>query len=203
MEDVGGGVVLGRGRFGDVRRLGRPLPAALRPRWLAAARRRPAGGRRTVAGQGPCRRAHHERGPGAVHRRGVLGLLAGEAVAHPRFGAGVVTHVEGEGEEARAEVRFVEGRSRRFILHLTPLAGLSAVPPVRRAASSQQGTVVLLFRISYWRVWMSVKLREKKPFSYGENSEIGLAGREHDVGASRGAAPKAAEAATVLEPSSR
>jgi hypothetical protein len=51
-----------------------------------------------------------------------LRLVAGEAVVHPRFGAGVVTHVEGEGEEMRAEVRFVEGRVRRFILHLTPLA---------------------------------------------------------------------------------
>jgi DNA helicase-2/ATP-dependent DNA helicase PcrA len=60
--------------------------------------------------------------PAASTGAELLGLVPGEAVAHPRFGAGVVTHVEGEGSEARAEVRFVEGRVRRFILHLTPLS---------------------------------------------------------------------------------
>ncbi|MDA8266293.1 MAG: UvrD-helicase domain-containing protein [Actinomycetota bacterium] len=60
--------------------------------------------------------------PAASTGAELLGLVPGEAVAHPRFGAGVVTHVEGEGSDARAEVRFLEGRVRRFILHLTPLS---------------------------------------------------------------------------------
>ncbi|HLI43629.1 MAG TPA: UvrD-helicase domain-containing protein [Acidimicrobiales bacterium] len=50
-----------------------------------------------------------------------LGLRPGDAVVHDRFGAGVVTHVEGEGEEARAEVRFSERGVKRFLLALTPL----------------------------------------------------------------------------------
>ena len=61
--------------------------------------------------------------PAPEHSTGAeaLGLHAGEAVVHSRFGAGVVTHVEGEGGDARAEVRFIEGRVRRFILSATPL----------------------------------------------------------------------------------
>jgi DNA helicase-2/ATP-dependent DNA helicase PcrA len=50
-----------------------------------------------------------------------LGLRPGDAVIHTRFGAGVVTHVEGEGDDARAEVRFSERGVKRFLLALTPL----------------------------------------------------------------------------------
>ncbi|MGH9297947.1 MAG: 3'-5' exonuclease, partial [Acidimicrobiales bacterium] len=50
-----------------------------------------------------------------------LGLVAGDAVVHSRFGAGVVTHVEGDGEDTRAEVRFTDAGVKRFLLALTPL----------------------------------------------------------------------------------
>ncbi|MGO9198787.1 MAG: ATP-dependent helicase [Acidimicrobiales bacterium] len=50
-----------------------------------------------------------------------LGLRPGDAVVHDRFGAGVVTYVEGAGEEARAEVRFSEKGVKRFLLALTPI----------------------------------------------------------------------------------
>ena len=50
-----------------------------------------------------------------------LGLEPGDAVVHRRFGAGVVTHVEGEGLDARAEVRFSDYGVKRFLLAHTPL----------------------------------------------------------------------------------
>jgi DNA helicase-2/ATP-dependent DNA helicase PcrA len=116
IEDVGGGVILGRGRFSG--------------RYSDYSERYAAGGR--LGGSGPDGRAG---APAAVGGSGLadrpapeestgaeaLGLHAGEAVVHTRFGAGVVTHVEGEGGDARAEVRFVEGRVRRFILAAAPL----------------------------------------------------------------------------------
>ncbi|MGD0081671.1 MAG: UvrD-helicase domain-containing protein [Acidimicrobiales bacterium] len=133
IEDVGGGVILGQGRWGsggwgDRYRQSYGAEAqqerATGGRWNAAGRPladrpladHPLTGRERVAALAtsgaPTTSTGAER----------LRLVAGEAVVHPRFGAGVVTHVEGEGEEMRAEVRFVEGRVRRFILHLTPLA---------------------------------------------------------------------------------
>jgi DNA helicase-2/ATP-dependent DNA helicase PcrA len=54
-----------------------------------------------------------------------LGLQAGDTVVHDRFGAGVVTYVEGEGDDARAEVRFAEKGVKRFLLALTPLRRLT------------------------------------------------------------------------------
>jgi DNA helicase-2/ATP-dependent DNA helicase PcrA len=54
-----------------------------------------------------------------------LGLEPGDEVVHDRFGAGVVTGVEGRGRDARAKVRFHEGRERNFILALTPLRRVS------------------------------------------------------------------------------
>jgi DNA helicase-2/ATP-dependent DNA helicase PcrA len=50
-----------------------------------------------------------------------LGLRPGDEVVHERFGAGVIVSVEGQGKDARAKVRFHEGRERNFILALTPL----------------------------------------------------------------------------------
>jgi DNA helicase-2/ATP-dependent DNA helicase PcrA len=128
IDDVGGGLVLGQGRFGDVRG---PWGERYRQRYAArvgaeaAAAPAPFGAGRTSSGllRGSERVAAiaTSGAPPASTGAEVLGLVAGEAVRHPRFGSGVVTHVEGEGYEARAEVRFVEGRVRRFILHLTPL----------------------------------------------------------------------------------
>ncbi len=64
--------------------------------------------------------------PAASTGAEALGLEAGDAVVHERFGAGVVTYVEGEGEEARAEVRFPERGTKRFLLALTPLRKVTA-----------------------------------------------------------------------------
>ncbi len=106
MEDVGGGVILGRGRFSG--------------RYSDYSERYAARGRLAGAGSGGSGAAARAGGGGSglVDRPApaestgaeALGLHAGEAVVHSRFGAGVVTHVEGEGGDARAEVRFVEGR---------------------------------------------------------------------------------------------
>jgi DNA helicase-2/ATP-dependent DNA helicase PcrA len=62
--------------------------------------------------------------PGApVHGTGAeqLGLRAGEAVVHARYGEGVVIEVSGEGQEAEAIIRFPSAGEKRFSLHLTPL----------------------------------------------------------------------------------
>ena len=126
IEDVGGGVVLGRGRFGGA-------GSAWGERYRE--------GLNGSAGGGSAARSERElreRGaafpgmervkalvtagePAASTGAETLGLLAGDEVVHARFGQGVVTYVEGEGPDARAEVRFAEGRERRFILALTPL----------------------------------------------------------------------------------
>ena len=50
-----------------------------------------------------------------------LGLRAGEAVVHARYGEGVVMSVSGEGEDAEATIRFPGAGEKRFSLHLTPL----------------------------------------------------------------------------------
>jgi DNA helicase II / ATP-dependent DNA helicase PcrA len=135
---VGGGLVVGQGRFGD----GASWGARYRDRYARigassgqgsgaggaanGAANAGAGGDRGIGGRGWDRiSALTAPGPppdstGAE----LLGLEPGDTVRHPRYGAGVVTHVEGEGLEARAEVRFLEGRTRRFILHATPLGRL-------------------------------------------------------------------------------
>lgn len=58
-----------------------------------------------------------------VHGTGAesLGLRAGEAVVHGRYGEGVVIDVTGEGTEAEATIRFPGLGEKRFSLHLTPL----------------------------------------------------------------------------------
>jgi DNA helicase-2/ATP-dependent DNA helicase PcrA len=50
-----------------------------------------------------------------------LGLAIGERVVHDRFGAGVVTRVEGEGSHARATVNFDEHGTKHLVLAMTPL----------------------------------------------------------------------------------
>ncbi|MGH9303662.1 MAG: UvrD-helicase domain-containing protein [Acidimicrobiales bacterium] len=99
IEDVGEGLVIGRGRFDDGR-LGRSLPAGGVPRQRALP---PAAAATASSGAE------------------LLGLVAGDLVVHDRFGSGVVTRVEGDGEDKRADVRFAGGKPRRFILAATPL----------------------------------------------------------------------------------
>jgi DNA helicase-2/ATP-dependent DNA helicase PcrA len=110
---------LGGGRHGD-RQLGRGAD-----RW--SGRRdgdrdpwelEPVGG--TVFGSG--------RGPqGSPRRRGrstgaeALGLVAGEAVVHQRWGEGVVLSTQGTGERAQARVRFASVGEKNLLLSATPL----------------------------------------------------------------------------------
>jgi DNA helicase-2/ATP-dependent DNA helicase PcrA len=123
IEDVGDGLVLGRGRFGEASGM---WGDRYRQRYGADRQYRNA--RTPGETNAPLRGAERvaalatSGAPASSTGAESLGLVPGEAVTHPRFGAGVVTHVEGQGVDARAEVRFIEGRVRRFILHLTPLS---------------------------------------------------------------------------------
>jgi len=58
-----------------------------------------------------------------VHGTGAeaLGLRAGDAVMHARYGEGVVIDVDGEGADAEATIRFPGVGEKRFSLHMTPL----------------------------------------------------------------------------------
>ncbi len=107
LEDVGGGVVIGAGagRYGSGR-------SSYAERYASIGRSAPAG--RTAPAD--------EATTGAE----ALGLRPGDAVVHARFGAGVVTYVEGSGDDARAEVRFAERGVKRFLLALTPLKKVTA-----------------------------------------------------------------------------
>ena len=133
VEDVGEGVVIGTGRggvaaggWGTVTAGGRGdglgrQPGAAVPR----AGRRGGGGRRSGAES--------------------LGLLPGDAVVHTRFGQGVVVEVQGEGEDARATIRFPEHGEKRFLLALSPIAraaGWRAYLPVGRVPFVAQTTEV-------------------------------------------------------------
>jgi DNA helicase-2/ATP-dependent DNA helicase PcrA len=50
-----------------------------------------------------------------------LGLARGDAVVHARFGEGVVLELEGEGDDARATIRFPDVGEKRFLLALSPV----------------------------------------------------------------------------------
>ncbi len=50
-----------------------------------------------------------------------LGLVVGDRVVHDRYGAGVVTKVEGSGSHARAAVDFVDHGTKQLVLAMTPL----------------------------------------------------------------------------------
>jgi DNA helicase-2/ATP-dependent DNA helicase PcrA len=65
----------------------------------------------------------HGRAGSPVHGTGAetLGLQAGEAVMHARYGEGVVIEITGEGTEAEATIRFPAAGEKRFSLHLAPL----------------------------------------------------------------------------------
>ncbi len=95
----GGGGLWGRsGTGGPARR------AAARERMVEAALRRGQPGRPV-------------RGTGAES----LGLHAGDAVVHAKYGDGIVLEVSGEGLDAEATIRFPDVGEKRFSLHLTHL----------------------------------------------------------------------------------
>jgi DNA helicase-2/ATP-dependent DNA helicase PcrA len=53
-------------------------------------------------------------------------------VVHTRFGQGVVVEVQGEGEDARATIRFMEHGEKRFLLALSPIERPPAGGPTDR-----------------------------------------------------------------------
>jgi DNA helicase-2/ATP-dependent DNA helicase PcrA len=68
--------------------------------------------------------AMHRGKPGApVQGTGAeaLGLRAGEAIMHARYGEGLVLEVSGEGTDAEAVIRFPSVGEKRFSLHLAPI----------------------------------------------------------------------------------
>jgi len=50
-----------------------------------------------------------------------LGVVVGDRVVHDRYGAGVVTKVDGEGSHTRASVNFDEHGTKQLVLAMTPL----------------------------------------------------------------------------------
>ncbi|MGD1011671.1 MAG: UvrD-helicase domain-containing protein [Acidimicrobiales bacterium] len=102
VEDVGGGTVIGGGRA--------PAPTG---GWHLTP-----GTSQAFGGGGP-----HPAVQAAGETSGaeLLGLKPGDAVVHARFGQGVVTEVSGEGEDARATIRFPDHGEKRFLLALSPL----------------------------------------------------------------------------------
>ncbi len=106
VEDVGEGVVIGGGR-GAVAGGG-------------------FGGRLTGGGPGERRTVQ---APAATTGAESLGLAPGDAVVHARFGVGVVVEVQGDGDDARATIRFSEHGEKRFILALSPIARPPAGEP--------------------------------------------------------------------------
>jgi len=65
----------------------------------------------------------HGKAGSPVHGTGAeeLGLKAGDAVMHARYGEGVITEVTGEGTGAEATIRFPSAGEKRFSLHLAPI----------------------------------------------------------------------------------
>ncbi|MGH9170270.1 MAG: ATP-dependent helicase [Acidimicrobiales bacterium] len=132
VEDVGGGTVIGRGLGASAGAWtgGRLSTGGQRYRDTQQSARRspgpPAGSPRPFKGRERVTALATAGAPPVSSGAESLGLQAGDEVVHDRFGAGVVTAVEGRGREARAKVRFREGRERNFILALTPLQRLGS-----------------------------------------------------------------------------
>ena len=86
---------------------------------------RPGGGWARGAGDAPAGRSGrpHPAVQAAGDTTGAedLGLAPGEVVVHARFGRGVVLEVEGEGDDARATIRFPDKGDKRFLVALSPL----------------------------------------------------------------------------------
>ncbi|NNN21211.1 MAG: UvrD-helicase domain-containing protein [Acidimicrobiales bacterium] len=53
-----------------------------------------------------------------------LGLAVNDTVDHARWGVGRITKIEGKGDDMRAEIRFKDGVTKRFLLAMTPLSKL-------------------------------------------------------------------------------
>jgi DNA helicase-2/ATP-dependent DNA helicase PcrA len=117
VEDVGEGVVIGGGRGG-----------------VAAGGWGVAAGDWGVATTGGGSGRPHPAVQAAVATSGAerLGLVPGDAVVHTRFGQGVVVEVQGEGEDARATIRFMEHGEKRFLLALSPIERPPAGGPTDR-----------------------------------------------------------------------
>ena len=117
VEDVGEGVVIGGGRGG-----------------VAAGGWGVAAGGWGVATTGGGSGRPHPAVQAAVATSGAerLGLVPGDAVVHTRFGQGVVVEVQGEGEDARATIRFMEHGEKRFLLALSPIERPPAGGPTDR-----------------------------------------------------------------------
>ncbi len=54
----------------------------------------------------------------------LLGLRTGDDVRHPKFGDGVIVHIEGENDKAVATVRFPDAGERQLLLSWAPLQKL-------------------------------------------------------------------------------
>ncbi len=50
-----------------------------------------------------------------------LGLKVGDSIVHSRWGEGVIDSISGLGEDTKAEIRFVNGVKKTFLLSMTPL----------------------------------------------------------------------------------
>jgi DNA helicase-2/ATP-dependent DNA helicase PcrA len=59
--------------------------------------------------------------PAAVQRREAPAIVAGDTVAHERWGEGVVLTVSGAGEDAEATIRFGDVGEKRVLLAYAPL----------------------------------------------------------------------------------
>ena len=125
VEDVGEGVVIGTGRGGVAAGGWGTLTAGGRGAFSGAGRAATSG-----AGAGP--RPGAQAAAAASSGAESLGLLPGDAVVHTRFGQGVVVEVQGEGEDARATIRFQEHGEKRFLLALSPIARPPAGGPTYR-----------------------------------------------------------------------
>ena len=112
VEDVGDGVVIGRG--GGIATGG--------------------GGGGIATGGGRGSRHPAVLAAGATSGAECLGLAPGDAVVHARYGQGVVVEVLGEGADARATICFPDHGEKRFLLALSPLER-----PQAGAGSSQAG----------------------------------------------------------------
>ncbi len=78
-------------------------------------------GSRGASGSGAGARFRSAARPAASTGAEALGLKAGDAVVHARWGEGVIVEVRGEGDKAEATIRFPRQGDKNFLLSATPL----------------------------------------------------------------------------------